>query len=250
MKRGSADVFTGFLRTQSIPAEEHPVRQKPAVTISRQAGAGALTVAQLVAKQLEIECPGDPPCPWVLFDRNLVEEIVNDHHLSKTVASYMIEDARFPLSDAFEALLGLHPSSWTMMEQATSTVRKLAMKGNVILVGRGSSAITTHLPHVLHVRLVAPFEHRVRHFATYNHFDEERAAHVVRERDEARRRFLRQYFGIDIDDPLNYDLVINTGRTSFHQTARIISNSVRDQVSAGHRASDHARTAHPGLPAR
>jgi cytidylate kinase len=246
MKRGSANVFTGFLRANSIPTGEHPVRQKPAVSISRQAGAGAVTVAHLAAKQLETECPGDPPCPWVVFDRNLVEEIARDHNLSKTVATYMVEDTRFPLTDAFEALLGLHPSSWTMMEQATSTVRKLAMKGNVILVGRGSSAITTRLPHVLHVRLVAPFQQRVRHFASYNQLDEERAAHVVRETDEARRRFLRQYFGIDIDDPLQYDLVINTGRTSFHQAARIISNSIRDQMATGHRESDYVRASHPG----
>lgn len=246
MKRGSVDVFTGFLRSQSGLGAEHPVRQKPAITISRQAGAGAITVAELVAKQLDIECPGDPPCPWVVFDRNLVEEIAKDHNLSKTVATYMVEDARFPLADAFEALLGLHPSSWTMMEQATATVRKLAMKGNVILVGRGSSAITARVPHVLHVRLVAPYHERVRHFAKYNHLSEERAALVVREKDEGRRRFLRQYFGIDIDDPLNYDLVINTGRTSFHQAARIISNSIRDQMATDHTTKDYARALRTG----
>jgi hypothetical protein len=83
MSRDSANAFTDFLRIQSIPAGQH-LRQKPAITISRQAGAGAITVAKLVAEQLDIECPGDPPCPWAVFDRNLVEEIVRDHNGRKT----------------------------------------------------------------------------------------------------------------------------------------------------------------------
>ncbi len=231
MNRGSADAFTGFLRVQSTPAGQY-VRQKPALTISRQAGAGAITVAKLVAEQLDIECPGDPPCPWAIFDRNLVEEIVRDNSLSQTVADYMVEDAKFPLSE-FEALLGLHPSSWRMMEQAAATIRKLALKGNVILVGRGSAAITAKLPHVLHVRLVAPFEQRVRHFEVYYHIDAKEAPRLVRERDEARRRYVRQ-FGADIDDPLNYALVINTGQISFEEAARIITYTILDTRGARH----------------
>lgn len=232
MNRGSADAFTSFLRAQSVPAGQH-VRQKPAITISRQAGAGAITVAQLVAEQLDIQCPGDPPCPWVIFDRNLVEEIVRDHALSQTVADYLVEDVKFPLSDAFETLLGLHPSSWTMMEKAAATIRKLALKGNVILVGRGSTAITANLPHVLHVRLVAPFQQRVQHFEVYYHVDETEAPRLVRERDEARRRYVRQ-FGVDINDPANYGLVINTGQISFEEAARIITNTVVDTMGARH----------------
>ena len=242
MNRGSADVLTGFLHVQSTAVGQH-VRQKPAITISREAGAGAITVANMVAEQLDIRCPGDPPCPWVIFDRNLVEEIVRDNSLSQKVAEYMVEDAKFPLSDAFEAMLGLHPSSWQMMEQAAATIRKLALKGNVILVGRGSAAITAELPNVLHVRLVAPFEQRVQHFEVYYHTDAKDAPRLVRERDEARRRYVHQ-FGADIDSPLNYALVINTGQIAFEETARIITNTVVDIWGAKHPESiKHSRVA-------
>ena len=238
MNRDSAAAFTGFLQVQSMPAGQH-IRQKPAITISRQAGAGAITVAELVAERLDTECPGHPPCPWVVFDRNLVEEIVRDNALSQTVADYMLEDVKFPLSDAFEAMLGLHPSSWSMMEHAAATIRKLALKGNVILVGRGAAAITAKLPHVLHVRLVAPFEQRVRHFELYYHVDEKDAARLVRERDEARRRYVRQ-FGVDIDDPVNYALVINTGQISFEEAARTITNTVLDTMGPRHPKNEHS----------
>ena len=85
MNRSSAEVFQRFLRAPSVPAAEGGAVQKPAIAISRQAGADAATVANLVAQQLDPDCPGNPPCPWGVFDRNLVEQILKDHHLSKTI---------------------------------------------------------------------------------------------------------------------------------------------------------------------
>ena len=119
------------------------------------------------------------------------------------------------------------------MEHAAATIQKLALKGNVILVGRGAAAITAKLPHVLHVRLVAPFEQRVQHFEVYYHIDEKDALRLVRERDEARRRYVRQ-FGTDVDDPANYALVINTGQISFEEAARIITNTIIDTMGTRH----------------
>jgi cytidylate kinase len=47
------------------------------------------------------------------------------------------------------------------------------------------------------------------------------AAKRVREEDHARRR----YFDADIDDPLLYDLVINTGRLGFTRAAELIAQA-------------------------
>ena len=190
-------------------------------------------MAQLVANQLDVDCPGEPPCPWTVFDRELVSKIVEDHHLAKEVEAFMVEDSKFPLTDAFEALLGLHPSSWTLKEHAKETVQRLAVKGNVILVGRGACVITARYPHVLQVRLVAPFNFRVRNCAEFHQITTEKAAHVVRETDEARRRYVKDYLGADIDDPLHYHLIINTGRSSFQEAAEIISNALVRRVLAG-----------------
>ena len=56
-----------------------------------------------------------------------------------------------------------------------------------------------------------------------------KAAQMVQDLDEARRRYLRRYFRTDIDDPfLQYHLTINTGHTSFEKAARVIANLVID----------------------
>lgn len=149
----------------------------------------------------------------------------------------MVEDVRFPLSDALEAILGLHPLSWTMVQLATTTIRRLAMRGNVILVGHGSAVITARLSHVLQVRLVAPFQHRVRHFATCRGIDEEKAAHLVRATDEARRRYVREYFGVDVEDPVHYALTINMSRISFQEAAQLITRLALERTSKVHSQS-------------
>jgi cytidylate kinase len=230
MRRNSVDVFRRYLSVQSLPAPEPPRIPKPAITISRQTGAGALTVANLVSEQLDLDCQGDPPCPWAVFDRNLAEKILQDHNLSTEMEHFIPEDTRFPLTDALESLLGLHPSSWTLREYAKDTIRKLATNGNVILVGRGAAIIAQPLPRVLHVRLVAPFHFRVRNFADYHRISAEKATPLVRETDEARHRYVQSYLGADVDDPLHYHLVINTGRTGFPQAARIISTALIDRL--------------------
>ncbi|MBV8215661.1 MAG: cytidylate kinase-like family protein [Verrucomicrobia bacterium] len=230
MRRNSLDVFARYLSAQA-PQEKAPSIPKPAITISRETGAGAVTVAYLVAQQLDKDCPGEPPCPWAIFDRNLASEILKDHNLSAKVERFMPEDSKFPLTDVLESLLGLHPINWTLKEYAKETIRKLVMKGNVIVVGRGAGIVTARLPRVLHVRLVAPYHFRVQHFAEFYRVTNEEANHLVRERDEARRRYVQSYYNADVHDLSHYHLVINTARNGFEGAAEIISNALVNRIT-------------------
>ncbi|MGA7130468.1 MAG: cytidylate kinase-like family protein [Chthoniobacterales bacterium] len=203
---------------------------RPAVTISRQSGAGALIVANLVARQLDLECRGDPPSPWAVFDRNLLTKILEDHDLSKRIEEFMPEDSRFPLSEAFEYLLGLHPPGWTLREYAKETIRKLATRGNVILIGRAGAIITANMRHVLHVRLIASFDFRVQNYAQFQGINAEEAARAVRANDNANHHFVRSYFNTNVGYHSHYDLVINTETNGFEGAAHVICAAVLCQL--------------------
>lgn len=200
--------------------------QLPAITISRETGAGAITIGHLAAKILNDRCPGNPEVPWAVFERNLAEKVLQDHKLPATLERFMSEDTPFPLNDAVDELLGLHPSSWTLVEHTTQTIRRLAFMGNVILVGRGSNIIAARMPHVLHVRLIAPLKERLRHIEEYYKVKPAEAAQMVRDLDEARRRYVRRYFRSDVADPLHYHLTINSAHTGFKKAAQIIADLV------------------------
>jgi len=232
MSRNSADVFARYLGAQFSPPEKPGIRQRPAIAISRQTGAGALTIANLVAERLNVHYQGDPPCPWTVFDRNLAQRILEDHQLSARMEPFIPEDAKSTLTDALESVLGLHPSYWILRQHTVETIRRLANQGNVILVGRGASAITAAFPHVVHIRLVAPLADRVRNFADYHQLPQEKAARLVRETDERRRRYVRTYFDTDPDDPTNYELTINTGRSGFERAARMVIDALLEKLAA------------------
>jgi len=91
--------------------------------------------------------------------------------------------------------------------------------------------MTDLLPHVFHVRLVAPLRDRVRQVEQYYHLGPAEAAQRVRDMDEAKSRYVRRYFRVDVADPLNYHLTINTAYTGFQKAAQIITNLVRTKRS-------------------
>jgi cytidylate kinase-like protein len=134
-KKNLLDSFRRYMEAQHAFAKATPSPQLPAITISRETGAGAITIGDLVAKILDDRCPGSPKVPWAVFERNLAEKVLQEHNLPATLERFMREDTTFPLNDAVDELLGLHPSSRTLVEHTTQTIRRLAFMGNVILVG-------------------------------------------------------------------------------------------------------------------
>lgn len=233
-----------FINCQLQPAQRSAVTRtaphRPAVTISRQAGCGALAVAERLADLLQETTPRDEP-NWTVFDRNLMEKVLADHHLPGRLAKFLPEDRVSDLQDILNDLAGVQPPSWTMIAQISETVLRLAELGNVILIGRAGNIIAARLPHVRHVRLIAPLEKRVAYAHNlYGMSERDARAFCLRE-DAARRRYVKKYFKADVDDPQLYHLVINTGLVSFDEAARLIAQMVRGPERA---ANDGARPVH------
>lgn len=217
---------------RAAPGEATAVRR--AVTISRQAGCGALVVAEKLAALLQAETSAGEP-PWAVFDRNLMEKVLEDHNLPARLARFLPEDRITLLQDIADELFGLRPASWTVIEQTADTILKLSELGHVILIGRGANIITARLPHVLHVRLVAPLAKRLEHCRTaYNLSERDARAFCARE-DTGRERYLKRYFKADIADTLLYHLTINTGLVSFDDAARLIADALKDGSSVNGR---------------
>ena len=220
---------SSFISSQAQFAEgmESPAQKnvRRTVTISRQAGCGALAIAEKLAHYLQTH-PAGNASPWVVFDRNLMDKVLEDHNLPACLAKFLPEDRISELEDIMADVFGVHPPSTTVIHQTAETILKLAEAGNVILIGRGANIITARLPHVLHVRLVAPLDDRVEHaHEAYGMTRPEARKFCLRE-DRARQRYLKKYFGADIENPLLYHMIINTGLMSYDGAARIIGDTV------------------------
>jgi cytidylate kinase len=144
----------------------------------------------------------------------------------------MPEDRVSELGHAMEELFGAHPSSWTLLRQTEETILRLASEGNVILIGRGANLITRHLDHVFHVRLVGSLEKRVKHYQESRGLTKEEAAKLIRDEDRGRRRYFKRYFQQDLDDPLLYNLVLNTDLLPRAEAAQMIGIAALKRLHA------------------
>lgn len=208
-----------------------PERPRWGVAISRQAGCGALAVAEKLAEYLQNRTPKDAP-PWTVFDRNLVEKVLEDHQLPKHLAKFMPENWISEIKDTMDQLFGLHPPSWILVRQTAETILRLTKLGNVIIIGRGANVITARLKHIFHVRLVASLTKRVERIQENDQLDRKAALAFIRREDVGRKRYLKKHYQKDIEDPLFYHLVINTDLVPYEKAARIIGDAMMDGMQA------------------
>jgi len=211
-----------FASRESPPTWERP---RPVVTISRQSGCGAHAVAEKLAAYLEAH-GGVASCPWKVFDSNLVAAVLAEHKLPRRFAKFMPEDWASQITETMDELLGVHPPSSVLVSHTRETILRLAQRGNVVLIGRGANAITSDRENVIHVRLVASLDKRLEHFRLMRDVPKAIALKALRSEDRARRRYMKQHFNADLEDPLLYHLVINTGLVSYEKAARLIGDVV------------------------
>jgi cytidylate kinase-like protein len=200
-------------------------QHRPVITLSRQSGSGAHLIAQNLLELLSAN-GGKDACPWAVFDRNLVEKVLEDHHLPSHMAKFMPEDKISEISDTMDELFGLHPPSWTLVHKMADTILHLAELGNVIFIGRAAAVITARLDYAFHVRLIGSIEKRVKYIQRSENLSARAALELVRQEDRARKRYLKKYFHQQIDDPLLYHLTINTDLVPYEEAARIIAEAV------------------------
>jgi cytidylate kinase len=224
----SATSNLSFINSQ-VAAGGHftdkPNLVRRAVTISRQAGCGAQIVADLLAARLQSHRT-EIAEPWTVFDRNLMEKVLEEHKLPKYLANYLPEDRISALEDMIKNIFGLHPPQETIVKQTAETILGLAELGNAILIGRGGNITTAILPHVLHVRLVAPLGPRIEHVCQDQGLTPAQAREFCQREDLGRERYLKKYFQADINDPVHYHLVINTALIKYDLAARLIEEAL------------------------
>ncbi len=124
--------------------------------------------------------------------------------------------------------------------------RTRPLRGNVVLVGRGTAHLLSDAEGCCHVRLVAPLEWRAARVAQLMNMSlEEATARCVRE-DRVRKKFDRYFFGPGAGQPSSYDLVVNTARYSIDETVALIRDldDIHGALSAA--SSRQLRRAHAG----
>jgi len=224
------DQCLSFLNTQIKPSARQAAKSDThfrSVTLSREAGSGGNSIAENLVRNLQ-RTNRKGSRPWTMFDRNLVDKVLEDHQLPTRLAKFFPEDRLTELQDIMDEVFGLRPPSWTMVQQTSETILQIAALGGAVIVGRGGNIVTRKLPDVLHVRLVGSLEVRVRRLSESRGMTRKTALDFIKREDVGRRRYVKKYFGENIDNPLLYHLVLNTDLISIEEATATLTRVVQN----------------------
>ena len=181
------------------------------LTIEREYGSGAATIAQKVAEQLG----------WKLWDQAMTDEIARFMECDRHQVEVR-EEKRDPLHyrlfkafmrGSFEGSLNapkMHIADAEGIRRVTEKlVRKVASEGNAVIVGRGSAYYLHEDPNAFHVFIYAPFEEKVRRLQQEGKTESE-AVDLAENVDQDRTAFIKQTFSIDWPSRAYFHLMINS----------------------------------------
>jgi cytidylate kinase len=183
-----------------------------AITIEREFGCGASEIASLVASRLG----------WGLWDERLTQEIARltestpeaverREWRSDPVVYRVFQDF---LRGGFEGGLPptnrLHFLDARRIAAVSETAVKTALsKAPSVIVGRGSQFFLRNRKDVFHVFLYASRDQKIRRLISKGE-TQDKAIELVDTTDKARAAFVRQYLGLQWQEPHLYHAMFNT----------------------------------------
>ncbi|MEW5873753.1 MAG: cytidylate kinase-like family protein [Candidatus Zixiibacteriota bacterium] len=190
------------------------------ITISRQTGSGGHTLARRLADDLDFE----------FIDRQILDYIVQNSGARDQLIESLDERTRSGVDLWVEGVLrGRYVDRPEYTHMLIKSVSALAEHGDAVILGRAGNVILRERGG-LHVRVIAPREVRAANLVNYGGMTLREASRRVVESDDQRQRFYEENFGADIDDPLGYDLILNTGNISLAAAEQAIVETWKAEI--------------------
>lgn len=192
----------------------------PCLLVSRERGSGGDQLAHLIGERMG----------WQVFDREVVDEIAQRAHVRQQVIETVDEQVRSTWSNGPSPELAPEDiGREEFLRHLRQVLLALGHHGDVVILGRGAEYV---LPAecALRVRLVAPFELRVRRLAERGRLSPEQAKAHVQQFDSDRAAFAHKSFQCKAGWPLNYDVLINTGEIGMEAAVNIVLTALRGKL--------------------
>ena len=186
------------------------------IVISTQMGAGGPEVGMALGQQLG----------YRYVDQELLQDAVRRYGLAEERLS-QLDESKPTIFERFDA------ETRHYLTVLQTTLLELAELDNAVFMRGGGQWLLRGVPHVLRVRVVAPFELRVRQWIkrvaamTGETPNQRAAADFVRRDDAEKSGRMRYLYEVDISDPMLYDLIVNTEHLHYEAVVNLIESVIR-----------------------
>jgi cytidylate kinase len=200
------------------------------VAISRELGAGGLSVGEAIAAELGAS---------LLDERTLIAELAerggfSAEYLSRVdesppslASTFMHDIAR---ATALVQAMDVRSTEHAVHDEIRGIVLQRAAQGSVVLIGHGGAQLLgqhVRRKDVFSLLLHARRAWRIGQVMERFQIGRPEAEQRVRQTDELRRRYVQHFFSTDIYDAHNYDLVLDTERVGIAAAISIALATVR-----------------------
>lgn len=204
-----------------------------AITISREYGSGGGEIAVRLAERLG----------WRLVDHEVVKQIAerlgveeedaaaHDEHAESWVMQFLTTMQGVGPMVALPSNLSFPPTEASYTRALREVVNGAVLAGQSVIVGRGSQVILRNRRDTLHVRIVAPLEHRISYVALRESLSSVAAQQRITQRDQERRRYLINNYRHAPDDAHLYDLILNTAVLDLDSCVELIVHALQAKAA-------------------
>ncbi len=186
------------------------------ITISREPGSGGNILAERLSDQLGFD----------LFYQHFIHSMAESAQVSVRLLETLDEKGVSVLEEWIDSLVDkghLWPDQY--LQHLMKILGTIGKHGRAVIVGRGANFLLPRGKR-LSVRVIAPLDTRIKNVSREYGVTVEQAKTRVLKTESDRKAFIKKYFNDDIRDPLNYDLIINTGTLSIDDAANAVKGAL------------------------
>lgn len=118
------------------------------------------------------------------------------------------------------------------MAYIKAVVADYMLKHDIVYHGLVGHPVIRGVSHVLKVRIIANLEDRIRLEMARENVSEEKARKIIANLDEQQKKWGKAVYGIDVTNPIFYDLIINVGHIGADDTEDAVDTIID---TAGHK---------------
>jgi len=213
-----------YLNERMEPKLNKPFEPGPVITISRECGCSGRAVAQMLTEKINKSYKQEGKIQeWKWVNKEILRLASHELRMQPEKIKSLIQTQE---KNYFEEIVYSFTETYYGQNEMVKKViedviRKIAVDGYTIIVGRGSGAITRNIPKSLHINLEAPLSWRAGIVSEKKKISLNEARKHVIEVDKQRYNFKDYYRGKNNDDSC-YDLSFNCKRLTNDEITDII----------------------------
>ncbi len=198
------------------------------LTISRQFGAGGITLGKMVSEKLS----------YTFYDEEIIQLVAEKAKVSRHWVESMEKEAGGKIQRLISGLVSRSLIDRILDDQRGyidediyvdllhEVIQRIADEGDAVLIGRGSQYILKDNTNACHVLLVADKEHRIKFIEKHYNLETNQAVRVVNTEDKRRINLYRKFGKEDYDQPAHYHMVLNMNMIDLDTAARLMCKLV------------------------